>query len=182
MTAPTPTDLAGLDVLVLGLGISGRSAAVFCHERGARVTAADDRTAEALGGLDLPASVATALGGPLPDAADFDLVVPSPGVPPSRYARGARRVWGDVELAARHLHVPVVAVTGTNGKSTTVRLLESMLRAGGLRAEAAGNVGRPRPRRGRARGLVLPARDDRVLPAARGRGAEPGPRPSGPAR
>jgi len=135
--------LADRSVLVLGLGVSGRSAATFCSERGADVTAADERTSEALGALDLPAGVALRLGGPLPDPADFDLVVPSPGVPPVRYRRRARRVWGDVELAARSLRVPIVAVTGTNGKSTTVRLIEVMLRAAGLRAEAAGNVGRP---------------------------------------
>jgi UDP-N-acetylmuramoylalanine--D-glutamate ligase len=135
--------LRGQKVLVLGLGISGRSAACFCAEHGAVVTAADERQADALGALDLPAGVETVLGAALPDAGDFDLVVPSPGVPPSRYASRARRVWGDVELAARSLHVPVVAVTGTNGKSTTVLLIEAMLRAGGLRAEAAGNVGRP---------------------------------------
>ncbi|MBW2313074.1 MAG: UDP-N-acetylmuramoyl-L-alanine--D-glutamate ligase [Deltaproteobacteria bacterium] len=135
--------LANQRVLVLGLGVSGRSAAAFCSERGARVTAADERSADALGPLDLPASVATVVGVELPDPASFDLVVPSPGVPPSRYAGRARRVWGDVELAARNLAVPIVAVTGTNGKSTTVLLIEAMLRAAGLRAEAAGNVGRP---------------------------------------
>jgi len=135
--------LAGQRVLVIGLGVSGRSAAAFLSERGAHVTAADERGADALGALDLPASVETVVGAPLPDPADFDLVVPSPGVPPARYAARARRIWGDLELAARHLAVPIVAVTGTNGKSTTVRLVEAMLRAAGLRAEAAGNVGRP---------------------------------------
>jgi UDP-N-acetylmuramoylalanine--D-glutamate ligase len=135
--------LADQSVLVLGLGVSGRSAAAFCAERGAHVTAADERGADALAPLDLPASVRVSVGAPLPDPAEFDLVVPSPGVPPSRYAGRARRVWGDVELAARSLRVPIVAVTGTNGKSTTVLLVEAMLRAGGLRAEAAGNVGRP---------------------------------------
>jgi len=136
-------ELAGRRVLVLGLGVSGRSAARFCFEHGARVMAADERPASALGPLDLPPGVETSLGGPLPDAAEFDLVVPSPGVPPSRYAARARRVWGDVELAARCLSVPVVAITGTDGKSTTVLLLEAMLRAAGLRAEAAGNIGKP---------------------------------------
>ena len=60
---------------------------------------------------------------------------------PARYRARARRVWGDIELAYRALAVPIVAVTGTNGKSTTVRLLEAMLRAAGLRARAGGNVG-----------------------------------------
>jgi len=135
--------LAGQSVLGLGLGVSGRSAAAFCSEHGARVTAADERDASLLAPLDLPASVRVQLGGTLPDPAEFDLVVPSPGVAPARYAARARRVWGDVELAARSLRVPIVAVTGTNGKSTTVRLIEALLRAAGRRAEAAGNLGRP---------------------------------------
>jgi UDP-N-acetylmuramoylalanine--D-glutamate ligase len=136
-------ELSGQRVLVLGLGASGRSAARFCAERGARVVAADERGPEALPALDLPPSVETVLGEPLPDPEPFDLVVPSPGVPPSRYAARARCVAGDVELAARFLRVPIVAVTGTNGKSTTVLLIEALLRAAGLRAEAAGNLGRP---------------------------------------
>jgi UDP-N-acetylmuramoylalanine--D-glutamate ligase len=140
-------DLAGMEVLVLGLGVSGRSAARFCAERGARVTAADERRASdpsAMAELaDLGPDVRVLDGQPFPDPADFDLTVPSPGVPPARYRAGARRVWGDIELAGRALSVPIIAVTGTNGKSTTVRLIEAMLRAGGLRAEAAGNVGIP---------------------------------------
>jgi UDP-N-acetylmuramoylalanine--D-glutamate ligase len=132
-------DLAGKNVLVLGLGISGRSAAEFCAARGARVVAADDRADVETSGL--PGSVELRLGEPMPDPADFDLVVPSPGVPLARYGARARVAWGDLELAYRALAVPIAAVTGTNGKSTTVRLLEAMLRAAGLRARAAGNVG-----------------------------------------
>lgn len=131
-------DLDGKDVLVIGLGISGRSAAAFCSDRGARVVACDER--EDLPAEGLPAGVDVRLGGTLPPVADFDLVVPSPGVPVDRYA-GAQRAWGDIELTARALPVPIIAVTGTNGKSTTVRLIEAMLRASGLRARAAGNVG-----------------------------------------
>jgi UDP-N-acetylmuramoylalanine--D-glutamate ligase len=132
-------DLAGKNVLVLGLGISGRSAAQFCAERGARVVAADDRAdADASG---LPTGVEVRLGAPSPDPASFDLVVPSPGVPFARYGTRAKHAWGDLELAYRALSIPIAAVTGTNGKSTTVRLLEAMLRAAGLRARAAGNVG-----------------------------------------
>lgn len=127
-------------VLVLGLARTGRSAAAFLAARGARVVAVDERTDAEVG--DLPPEVEVRLGGPFPDPADFDLVVPSPGVPAARYAR-ARRAWGDLELAWRALPVPIVAVTGTNGKSTTVRLVEAMLRASGLRAAAAGNLGRP---------------------------------------
>jgi len=132
-------EIAGKSVLVLGLGVSGRSAAKFCAERGARVVVADDRgDADASG---LPAGVELRLGAPSPDPASFDLVVPSPGVPFARYGARAKCAWGDLELAYRALSVPIAAVTGTNGKSTTVRLLEAMLRSAGLRARAAGNVG-----------------------------------------
>jgi UDP-N-acetylmuramoylalanine--D-glutamate ligase len=138
-------ELRGASVLVLGLGISGRSAARFCAAHGARrVVAADERPREALGELEaLEDRVEVCAGGALPDPGEFDLVVPSPGVPPARYAARARRVWGDVELAARALAVPIIGITGTNGKSTTTRLVEAMVRAAGLRAEAAGNIGVP---------------------------------------
>jgi UDP-N-acetylmuramoylalanine--D-glutamate ligase len=137
-------DLAGKDVLVLGLGVSGRSAAAFCADRGARVVACDERPRESLADLAaLEGRVELACARPFPDAADFDLVVPSPGIPHARYADRARCVWGDVELAGRSIAVPIIAVTGTNGKSTTCRLIEAMLRAAGLRAEAAGNIGAP---------------------------------------
>ncbi len=150
--------LAGRRVLVLGLGMSGRSAARFCAERGAAVVAADERPASALADLaDLADRVELAVGRPFPDPAAFDLVVPSPGVPRERWAERAREAQGDVELAFRHLRVPVVAVTGTNGKSTTTRLIEAMLLAAGLRARAAGNVGAP------ALGLVGEPLDVAVL-------------------
>ena len=102
-------DLSGQRVLVLGLGLSGRSAAAFCAARGARVVAADERPArelEELQGLEGVAELA--LGAPFPDPADFDLVVPSPGVSAERYRDRARRVWGDVELAYRALAIPIV--------------------------------------------------------------------------
>lgn len=140
-------DLKGSKVLVIGLGVTGRSAALWCAARGADVTLADERAADALAPYDdltAPGSgITVKAGAPIPDAAQFDLVVPSPGVPHARYALGARRIWGDLELAARALKVPVIAVTGTNGKSTTVRLIEAMLVAAGLRAQAAGNIGAP---------------------------------------
>ncbi len=132
-------ELDGQNVLVLGAGVSGRSAAEFCRAQGADVVLADERAE--LDPRELPRGVELRLGQPFPDAAAFDLVVPSPGIPPARYRARARRVWGDIELAWRALAVPIAAVTGTNGKSTTVRLLEAMLRAAGLRARAGGNVG-----------------------------------------
>ncbi len=137
-------DLRGQRVLVLGLGISGRSAARFAALRGAEVVAADERPAEAIPGRDeIPPGVVLQTGQPFPDPAAFDLVVPSPGVPASRWRERARRAWGDLELAWRALAAPIVAITGTNGKSTTTLLALAMLRAAGLRARAAGNVGTP---------------------------------------
>ncbi|HSJ97118.1 MAG TPA: UDP-N-acetylmuramoyl-L-alanine--D-glutamate ligase, partial [Myxococcota bacterium] len=136
---------AGQRVLVLGLGRSGRSAARWLAERGARVVAADEDEARARAAAEeLRASgVEAHAGAPFPDPADFDLVVPSPGVPRARWAERARRALGDVELAWRALSAPVVAITGTNGKTTTTELTARLLCAAGLRAEAAGNIGRP---------------------------------------
>ncbi len=137
-------DLAGKRVLILGLGISGRSAANFCAARGARVLAADEAGEDRLRGLDeLAPGIELRTGSTLPDPTDYDLVVPSPGIAVERYADRARAVLGDIELAGRFLEVPIVAVTGTNGKTTTVSLVEMMLRGSGLRARAAGNVGTP---------------------------------------
>jgi UDP-N-acetylmuramoylalanine--D-glutamate ligase len=134
-------------VLVIGLRKSGRSAAAFCAARGARVVAVDEGALESFPDASelqtLSRDVEVRIGVAVPDPAEFDLVVPSPGVPRERYAGRARRVWGDIELAYRALRIPIVAVTGTNGKSTTTRLIEAMLRAAGLRARAAGNIGTP---------------------------------------
>lgn len=133
-----------MNILVLGLGMSGQSAANFCAARGAHVTAADEANADDLIGLDtLDSSIALSTGCEWPDPRDFDLVVPSPGIPASRYEARARAVAGDIELTGRFLEVPIIAVTGTNGKSTTVSLVEAMLRFAGLRAQAAGNLGTP---------------------------------------
>ena len=136
-------EFEGQDVLVLGLGVSGRSAARFLAERGAKVVAADEREADAIDGLEeLPGHVTLHVGRAFPALSGFDLVVPSPGVPRARW-QSARRAWGDIELCWRALPVPVIAVTGTNGKSTVVMMIEAMARAAGLRATAAGNVGLP---------------------------------------
>ena len=138
------TELEGQSVLVLGLGVSGISATRYLAERGARVVAADERAPDEIAGLEeLPAHTEIRVGEAFPDLDAFDLVVPSPGVPAARYAGCRPPVRGDIELCFRALPVPIVAVTGTNGKSTVVRLIEAMARRGGARARAAGNVGLP---------------------------------------
>jgi UDP-N-acetylmuramoylalanine--D-glutamate ligase len=133
-------DFLGKRVLVIGAGMTGQSAAAYLSARGASVCVADESLDAAA--PPLPPGVELRRGA-LPDPADYDLVVPSPGVPAARYRERSRDVAGDVELAGRALEVPIVAVTGTNGKSTCVRLIEALLRASGLRAAAAGNVGEP---------------------------------------
>ena len=136
--------IANQKILVMGLGATGRSAANFCIARGASVLAADERGEDQFAGLEnLDSRVDRVFGAPFPDPQDFDLVVPSPGVAPERYRDRARRVWGDIEIAYRSISAPIIAVTGTNGKSTTVRLLEELLCAAGTRARAAGNLGTP---------------------------------------
>jgi UDP-N-acetylmuramoylalanine--D-glutamate ligase len=136
--------IANQKVLVLGLGATGRSAANFCIARGASVLGADERAEDQFTGLEsLDPRMDLVFGKPFPNPRDFDLVVPSPGVAPERYRDRAQRVWGDIELAYRSISAPIIAVTGTNGKSTTVRLLEELLCAAGARARAAGNLGTP---------------------------------------
>jgi UDP-N-acetylmuramoylalanine--D-glutamate ligase len=124
---------AGVRVCVAGLGVSGEAVQRVLGERGAQVTVVDAK----LGNDEV-----------LPP--DAELVVTSPGWRPSHplFAQAAGRgvpVWGEVELAWR-LRDPAVrwlGVTGTNGKTTVVRMLASMLTAAGHRAVACGNVGLP---------------------------------------
>src|SRR3954452_10638554 len=150
---------AGVRAVVAGFGVSGFAAADNLLHLGATVTALDE-TADAPDGRAAKAELLEVLGasirlGPgatatLPD--DVDLLVTSPGWKPEApllaqaRARGVP-VWGEVELAWRlrdpDHDTPWLAVTGTNGKTTTVRMLDAILRAAGLRSVAAGNVGLP---------------------------------------
>ncbi len=148
---PEPLRLAGQRVLVVGLARSGVAAARVAAAHGARVTVTDRRAATELAAAvaQLGASVQLALGGH--DLADFtgaDLVVVSPGVPLALpEIQAARRqgvpVLGEVELAARLLPgLPLVAITGTNGKSTTTALAGALL-ARDRRTFVGGNLGTP---------------------------------------
>ena len=137
-------------VLVYGVGVAGTSAARALLVAGADVAL----TAAAPGPsvADLTAAGARWLGHASSELPDVDLVVVSPGVRPTDPLRRRRRstrgvpVWGEAELAWRLRPddaAPWLAVTGTNGKTTTVHMLEAMLRAAGLHALAVGNVGVP---------------------------------------
>jgi UDP-N-acetylmuramoylalanine--D-glutamate ligase len=140
-------------VLVAGLGVSGVAAARVLLGQGARVLLADAAEPPAVGEL---VSAGAGWLGRLESVPDgVDLVVTSPGWRPDSpllvdAARRGVEVIGEPELAWR-LRIPAaggepapwLAVTGTNGKTTTVTMLEAILQAAGRRAVAAGNVGRP---------------------------------------
>ncbi len=145
-------ELKGKQILVIGLGKTGIAASRFAAGRGAAVTATDDKPEaelrEALGALEgLPLRVFTG-GAAAAVVAGQDLVVPSPGVPPFHpLIREAERrgipVVSETELAFRFLRVPVIAVTGTNGKTTVTALIGHILAESGKRAFVGGNIGSP---------------------------------------
>ena len=136
--------LDGKTVAVVGLGASGLGAARLAMKLGARVLAVDGRAvADVPDGVDLTVGEAWE---PVLDRAD--VVVVSPGVPAAHgavqaaVARGAD-VVGELGFASRYVSAPVIAVTGTNGKSTVTRFTADLLSAAGLRAFAGGNLGTP---------------------------------------
>ncbi|MBI4367239.1 MAG: UDP-N-acetylmuramoyl-L-alanine--D-glutamate ligase [Deltaproteobacteria bacterium] len=139
-------------VVIVGFGKSGQAAARHCAERGARVTVIDAQPADRF------AAAARALAAwPIayrfgaqeaPELCAADLVVASPGVPlqlPGLQAARAAGVpiVGEMELALAEAPRPVIAVTGTNGKSTTTTLISESLRASGIACATGGNLGTP---------------------------------------
>ncbi|MCB2185976.1 MAG: UDP-N-acetylmuramoyl-L-alanine--D-glutamate ligase [Deltaproteobacteria bacterium] len=142
-------ELAGKRVLVVGLGVSGRAAALLCRDHGARVTACDLSPAPA--GMDELASagVRLILGAQPPlEFTAAEVVVLSPGVDHRRpeveaAVEAGALVLGELELAWRFLATPAVAITGTNGKSTVTTLVGRMLAQGGQEVFVGGNLGTP---------------------------------------
>jgi len=140
------------NVLVVGLGKSGAAAARFLKQRGASVTVTDSAPEKAFG--DMPGKlremgIRLDLGRHRDDVfTRAELIVLSPGVPhtllPIRKAasRGAE-VIGEIELASRFIREPILAVTGTNGKTTTTTLLGAILRRSGFSVFVGGNIGAP---------------------------------------
>jgi len=132
-------------VLVYGLGLSGRAAARLLLARGAAVLAVDDKDIDA---GDLAGRIELLPAGTAELPAGVDAAVVSPGVPLNRplLAEARRRgvpVIAEVELAFPFLNGPVVAITGSNGKSTTTALTGAMLREAGFTVEVCGNIGEP---------------------------------------
>ncbi len=144
--------LAGRRVLVFGAARSGRAAAELLLARGAEVLLADRNPGALPGELRMrlgDQGCRFALGREDPELlAGHDLVVVSPGVPIEHALvraaiEGGIEVVGELELASWCTRAPLIAVTGTDGKSTTVTLLGHLLEIAGRRAPVAGNVGRP---------------------------------------
>jgi UDP-N-acetylmuramoylalanine--D-glutamate ligase len=145
-------DLKGKKVLVVGLGKSGLAAALFLRHKGAHVTVSDVRSAEALG-KDIPALLEEGImveagGHGLLTFRRQDLIVVSPGVPMNtpelvQAKNFGRPVIGELELAAHFLKGRMVAITGSNGKTTTTTLLGEILKAAGIKTLVGGNIGVP---------------------------------------
>ena len=145
-------DLRGKNVLVVGMARTGIATAKFLKAKGSLVTTTEMKPEEEmresvqeLKGMDL----STEWGGH--QTATFlkqDLIVVSPGIdlnmdPVQEAIRHGVRVISEIELASHFIHVPILAITGTNGKTTTTLLLGEMLKEDGRRVGVGGNVGEP---------------------------------------
>ncbi len=145
-------DLSNKRVLVVGLGKSGVASALFLKARGARVTVSDSKSGEQFGD-EIPAlldhGIAVETGGHGERTFQGqDLIVVSPGVPvdapPLVQARAlGETVIGEIELAARFFPGKIIAITGSNGKTTTTTLAGEIVTAGGHPAVVGGNIGTP---------------------------------------
>jgi len=146
------TELAGRNVLVVGLGRSGRAAVRLAKAKGAFVGVSDGAPEPALAGTlnELGNAISRVeTGGHTEAMFDWaDVIVVSPGVPLAlpifTYAREhGKEIIGEVELAYRYLKCPLIGITGSNGKSTTTALVGAMLRAAGMNVFVGGNFGVP---------------------------------------
>jgi UDP-N-acetylmuramoylalanine--D-glutamate ligase len=145
-------DLNGKKVLVVGMARTGLAAARFLKSKGSIVSTTEMRTKEEMGEafqelerLDIPME----WGGHRTETfLKADLIVVSPGVdlniePVQKALKKGVRVISEIELAYRFIHVPIIAVTGTNGKTTTTLLIGEMLKEEGKKVGVGGNVGEP---------------------------------------
>jgi UDP-N-acetylmuramoylalanine--D-glutamate ligase len=145
-------DLNGKRVLVVGLARTGLVTALFSAAYGATVTATDDRSEAELGETAKrlrDAGVVIELGGMRPESfLEQDLIVVSPGVPAKLAVLEAARkkeipVWSEIELAWRYLRGKLVAITGSNGKTTTTSLVAHILKTANIPTHVGGNIGTP---------------------------------------
>ncbi len=145
-------ELEGKKTVVVGLARSGLAMACFLSRQGAHVTVTDQATAAGLGAFAEQArnlGVRLELGGHrLESFLSADLVVISPGVPHDlavleKARRAGIPVIGEIELASRFIEIPLVAITGTNGKTTTTEMVGRILAAAGRKVFVGGNIGNP---------------------------------------
>src|SRR5215475_13618093 len=159
-------ELNGKRVLVVGLGKSGVASALFLKKRGAKVAVSDTKSGDELRNeipvlLDHGIDVETGGHGERTFRGQ-DLIVVSPGVPVDApqlvQARSlGENVIGEIELAAQFLPGPIVAITGSNGKTTTTTLAGEIMTAAGLPVAVGGNIGTP------AISLVAESRQNTVI-------------------
>lgn len=145
-------ELRGKKVLVVGLGKSGLAAALFLRHKGAQVTVSDVRSADALA-KEIPTLLEEGImveagGHGLLTFRRQDLIVVSPGVPLNTPELMQARnfglpIIGELELAARFLKGKILAITGSNGKTTTTALAGEILKQAGLPTLVGGNIGVP---------------------------------------
>ncbi|MEY2564865.1 MAG: UDP-N-acetylmuramoylalanine--D-glutamate ligase [Verrucomicrobiota bacterium] len=143
----------GKKAAVLGAGLSGTAAALLLRHEGAEVTVLDSAEEKALlkstienlraHGVEVRGGLAAEK-----DSAPYDLVVLSPGIDPisplaKHFLSRKIETMGELELGFRSANAPLIAITGTNGKTTTTELLAQMLNACGQRTVACGNIGKP---------------------------------------
>lgn len=145
-------ELSGKKIIVVGLGKSGISVATFLKKRGANVivtdSSNDNKLSDAAKNLQ-KIGVVVELG--FHDPSSFknsEMIVLSPGVPHTiepvaNAARSGATIMGEIELASRFITEPIVAITGTNGKTTTTTLTGKMLEESGLNVFVGGNIGKP---------------------------------------
>jgi UDP-N-acetylmuramoylalanine--D-glutamate ligase len=145
-------ELAEKNIAVVGLGKTGIALARFLNKRGASVIATDIAAEEDLGSQMQELrqmGISLELGRHRPQTLlAADLIVLSPGVPHTiepvvRAREKGTAVMGEIELASRFIKEPIVAVTGTNGKTTTTELVGHMLEGSGLKVFVGGNIGNP---------------------------------------
>jgi len=139
-------------ILVIGLGKTGIATVRFLAGRGAKVVVTDEKdlselkgAADEIGTLSQDVRFA---GYDLDVLSGLDIIIPSPGVPPSNFllSEAAKRkipILSEIELAYRFLRTPMIAITGTNGKTTTTTLIGMLLSQEGMNTFVGGNIGNP---------------------------------------
>lgn len=145
-------DYLGKTFSVLGLGKSGFESALFLNQRGARVFVSELQSSEILVERKRrleEARISVELGKhSVEDILDSDAVIISPGISPhsdiyQKVRASQMPLWSEIELAFRHCPAPVIAVTGSNGKTTVTTLIAQMFKDQGLHAISCGNIGNP---------------------------------------